>query len=304
MMQTFLCLIGLSFAMQAGAAQRILCFGDSNTIASAVKPEEKWPAVFQSISKGTEAINAGVSGRAIGQQTGAGNGLESIDEALKTAGKVDEVIILLGTNDARGALWQEGGGAEGAAKRLQKLINKIDLYQPDGAAPPKITVCVPPPVGSKILDKWDNLDFYRDANTRIEQLIPFYREIALANGAKFVDLYNAMKAEIDNVCSADGVHFKPAGYKRIGELIAAAYEDHDKPLPPTDVKVVEGKISWTASKSKDVLGYEIRDPEEDTTLTFSTTAEAKLPEGHGNAWVYARDVYGNKSKAGKPEAKE
>src|SRR5947209_10480698 len=87
------------------ATQRILCFGDSNTIADAVKADEKWPAVFQSIVKETETINASVNGRAIGQQTGAANGLESIDDALKQAGKVDEVILLLGTNDARGAPW-------------------------------------------------------------------------------------------------------------------------------------------------------------------------------------------------------
>lgn len=289
----------LVLALPAMAGQRVLCFGDSNTIADAVKAAEKWPAVFQAMVEGTETINAGVNGRAIGQQSGAGNGLESIDEALKSAGKVDEVIILLGTNDARGQLWREGGGAEGVAKRLQKLINRIELYQPDGLASPHVTLCVPPPVGSKILGKWDNADFYKDANVRIEQLIPHYREIALANGARYVDLYNAMKGEVDSVVREDGVHFTAAGYKRIGELIAAVYADHDKPQPATDVTVADGKIRWKASASKDVLGYEIRDPQEDTTLGFSATTEAKLPEGHTGAWVYTRDVFGNKSKAAK-----
>lgn len=281
---------------------RILCFGDSNTIAHNVPPAESWPSVLQSKVQGIETINAGVSSRAVGQQSGPTNGLQSIDETLKKAGKVDEVVILLGTNDARGALWREGGGADGVAKRMQKLINRIDLYQPDGDNPPKITLCVPPPVGSKILPAWNNDDFYKDANKRIEQLVPRYREIALANGAKFVDLYYAMKDKTDDLVIQDGVHFNTAGHKRIAELIAEAYADHDKPQPPTDVVIAADKISWKPSPSKDLLGYEIRDPEEDTTLAFSSKTQAKLPEGHTSAWVIARDAYGNKSKPAKPKA--
>jgi lysophospholipase L1-like esterase len=279
---------------------RILCFGDSNTAAENVPAADRWPAVLQSKVEGIETINAGVSGRAVGQQSGPANGLESIDDTLKQAGKVDEVILLLGTNDARGALWREGGGADGVAKRLQKLGNRIDLYQPNGDNSPKVTLCVPPPVGSKILAKWDNDDFYKDANTRIEQLIPHYREIALANGAKFVDLYSAMKGHVDDLLTDDGVHFNSAGHKRIAELIADVYADHDKPQPPSGVTINGDKISWKASPSKDVLGYEIRDPEEDTTLAFSSKTEAKLPEGHTSAWVIARDAYANKSKPAKP----
>ena len=90
------------------------------------------------------------------------------------------------------------------------------------------------------------------------------------------------------------------GQARIAKLIAAAFEDHDKPAPPSNVKVADGRVTWTASPDKNVLGYEVRDPEEDATLTFSTTTEAKLPEGHTNAWVYTRDTYGNRSKAAKP----
>jgi lysophospholipase L1-like esterase len=280
--------------------KRILCFGDSNTIADAMKPEDKWPAVFQSLVKDTETINAGVDGRAIGQQSGAGNGLESIDDTLTKAGKLDQVIIMLGTNDCQGRLWKDGGGAKGVMQRLQKLVTRIELYQPDGAAAPGITICLPPPAGSKILDRWDNPDMYQGLNDRVQELIPYYRQAALADEARYVDLFHPLKPIIDTICTPDGVHFLAPGYRKIGELIADVFQPHDKPAPPTGVKVGDGKLTWTPSTSKDILGYEIRDPEEDSTLTFSTAATANLPEGHITAWVYARDVFGNKSEAAKP----
>lgn len=289
-------------AFQASAAERILCFGDSNTKGDTVKPEEKWPAVLQSLVPNTETINAGVNGRTVGQNNGRVNGLGSIDAALKDAGHLDDVILMLGTNDTRMIYWKPGGGAAGVAKRLQKLVNQIELYQPNGDAPPHLTIVVPPPASprreGKPLDPADTSD---SRNAHMEELLPLYREIALANGAKFVDLYSAMKADdLPKITRTDGSHFTPEGYARIAKLIAAAFEDHDKPAPPTHVKVADGKISWTASPDKNTLGYEIRDAEEDTTLTYSTTTEAKLPEGHSSAWVYTRDTYGNRSKAAKP----
>src|SRR5688572_25463027 len=140
----YACASTLRAAEEKPGPRRILCFGDSNTVGHPMTPDKAWPAQAQSMLKGVELINAGVSGRTIGQEKDQLNGLESIDAALKRAGHVDEVIVMLGTNDTKGYNWNAGGGAAGVARRLNRLIDKVMLHQDEEGNPPQLTIVAPP----------------------------------------------------------------------------------------------------------------------------------------------------------------
>src|SRR5262249_9533489 len=60
--------------------KRILCYGDSNTAGANVPEDAKWPSVLKRNFPGSEVINAGMGGRAVSQQNGPYNALDTLDE--------------------------------------------------------------------------------------------------------------------------------------------------------------------------------------------------------------------------------
>lgn len=271
--------------------RRILCFGDSNTRGNVKAPEQAWPAMLQGMLKRAQVINAGVGGRTVGQEKGLLNGLESLDAALKQAGRVDEVIVMLGTNDTKGYNWTAGGGAQGVAKRMTRLIDKLLLHHDEEGQPPKITIVAPPPVGVKLAPWGDKPEMFRGSDERVAALVPLYRELALRNRARFVDLHSAMREDFPKLADADGVHFTAEGQKRIAELVAQVLLDRESPAAVKDVKLEGQNLSWTASASPDVVGYEVYDGR--TLLLTTVESRATLPEGHETMVVRARDGAGN-----------
>jgi lysophospholipase L1-like esterase len=249
----------------------------------------QWPAGLQALLNNPTPFAAKSA-------EGLSKALDMIDAALKAAGVVDEVILLFGTAEVRKADWQSAGELAGVSKLVEKLAYRVQMYQPDGKPPPQVTLVTPPPVGSKAGEA------YTGANERIADLAKSERETALSVGTKLVDVLSPMKGEIDTLVEADGVKLNAAGEKRVAELIAAVFADRAAPAPPTDVRIAGQKVMWTASPSKDVIGYEIHNVDDESTLlTTSVTTEATLPEGHDTCAVLARDAVGRVSEGAKPD---
>ena len=288
-----------AFAAHAPDAEdgprRILCFGDSNTAGHPLKREQAWPAHLQGLLKGTVAINAGVSSRTVGQEKGDQNALEAIDDTLKKSGRLDEVIVMLGTNDTKGYNWNAGGGAAGVARRLSRLIDKVMLHQDEEGRPPRLTVVTPPPMAARMAPWADKPDMFQGGNERAAALVPLYRELALRNRARFIDLHAAMQKEIDALADPDGIHFTADGQKRIAEIIAGVLNDRESPEPVAGVELQGRELTWKPSPSADVVGYEVYDGK---TFLFATAqTKVTLPEGHETKLIRARDAAGNVSSA-------
>jgi hypothetical protein len=200
---------------------------------------------------------------------------DGMDDALKAVGAVDEVILAVGAAD----VGKGTADVNGVWRLVEKVAYRVQMYQPDGKAPPQTTLCTPLPAGSKAA---------AEANDRIAELAKLEREVALSVGTRYVDLFNSMKGEIEE--------------KRVAELIATVFAEGQPPRPPTEVKVDGQKVTWSASPSKDVLGYEVHDVDDESTLlTTSVKTEATLPEGHDTCAVRARDVAGRVSEGAKPD---
>lgn len=182
-------------------------------------------------------------------------GLEGIDEWLKAAGDVDEVVLCVWAADA-------SGDAEAVRRAVEKLVYRVVLYQVGNRPAPRVTLVVPP---------------------GLAKVAAVYQEVALGLDTRFVNAADAKAEEL------------PA-------KVAGVFAAGEAPEPPSEVKVaaVEGtgaKVTWVASPTKSVIGYEVHDAEEEgTMLTTTITTEATLPEGHDACLVRARDGAGRVSK--------
>ncbi len=302
------------------AAKRILCFGDSNTEALNVQPNQAWPEVLEQIMPGVVTLNAGADSRTVGQEEGQRNGLESIEPALQAAGVADEVIVMLGTNDMKGSLWQAGGGANGVAKRLVDLVGKIKAYRSDGRPAPRITLVAPPPVHpGKLAERFRTPEMFLGANSRVRALIVRYQAIALAHNLRFVNLPVAIANEIEDIVTEDGVHFNAQGHRRIAETIAGVIGDSRPPAPPANVTAINyalldldgttahvtTRVEWEKSPSEDVIGYRIHLGADGPLIAVTGRTIVALPGNFQGLVIVARDAAGNDSPpAAQPETEE
>lgn len=304
--------LGAVVVSAAGAAEpatkRILCFGDDNTLAPQVAAADRWPNRLQALLGNVEVINASAEGRTVGQGAGELNGLEQIEGVLKAAGSVDEVVIMLGTIDVQGHLWQEGSGPDGFGARLERLMATIQAYRPGGAAPPAITLITPPPVGTKLEDRYNTQTMYIGANQRIATLLPRYHILTIAHRTKVVNVFAALIQDIDKLVTADGVHLNAEGEKRVAQAVAEVLKDTQVPGPPKDVVLaVETRFSldatkswdttlmaWAPSPAADVIGYEIVN-QQGALVAMANSNSAQVAGRWANLSVRARDAAGNLS---------
>jgi lysophospholipase L1-like esterase len=302
--------VGAAVASAANAAEpaakRILCFGDDNTLAPQVAPADRWPNRLQALLGNVEVINSSAEGRTVGQGTGELNGLEQVEAALKAAAPVDEVIVMLGTIDVQAHLWQEGGGPDGFGARLERLMAKIQGYRPGGAAPPSLTLVTPPPIGSKLEDRYNTQTMYMGANQRIATLLPRYHILTIAHRTRVVNVFATLLQDIDKLVTADGVHLNAEGQKRVAQAVADVLKDTQAPGPPKDVVLaVETRFSldatkswdttlmaWAPSPSEDVIGYEILN-QRGALIAMANSNSAQVNGRWANLSVRARDAAGN-----------
>lgn len=193
----------------------ILAIGDSNGAS-----EEGWVHQLQQLRPRDTIINKSVSGNTIGfdnlDQEGL-NTLKNIDryleEAMQAAGgrAIDDILIALGTNDSK-AVFDERSGEVPA--NLQQLIRHIRAHPLGGQRPPHITIVTPPPYGPDSLLQAK----YVGGDARVQALVPLFKDVADAEGCRFVDIYHPLKPRFREL-SPDGVHLVAEGQRLIAERI-------------------------------------------------------------------------------------
>ncbi len=203
----------------------LLCFGDSNTYGtppthSLTEPhrrfdaETRWPRLaLRHLGPGWDLVEQGLPGRtAQFSDTVMGdhmNGVAALKVALESAGPIDALTIMLGTNDVKAAY---AVPPEQVAAGIAGLLC-IALSQPmqDRHGGFKVLVICPTPVEEAGCLR----AIFWGGRARALALPPLYRGLTEAFGVGFLDA-GAHVA----VSPIDGVHLDEAGHAVLGRAVA------------------------------------------------------------------------------------
>jgi lysophospholipase L1-like esterase len=213
------------------AAQRILCFGDSNTWGFIPVPhgspttryprEHRWPHVMATaVGPHVEVIEEGLNGRttdaddpALAQVAGAGaNGAAYLPVALASHLPLDLVIIMLGTNDVKPHLGRAAPRIAWGAKKLLDYVRTLDGGVGTTYPNPKVLLICPPPLGH--LSAYFE-EMFAGGHAKNALMPALYEAIARAAGVEFLDAGAHIATD-----GVDGVHFSLETQRKLGLTVA------------------------------------------------------------------------------------
>ena len=201
--------------------QVILTLGDSNGAA-----KHGWVNQLASLRPSDSIYNKSISGNTIGFNNLDNpklNTLENLDRYLhdvdQKAGKIDYVIIMLGTNDSKAVF---DGRQHEVMNNLATLVQRVKAFEYTNTTDPKIVVLSPPPYGpDSLLAKK-----YKGGAARVKWLASQYSGTCRSLGAAFIDIHSHLEnLFMDH--SKDGVHLDAAGQMLIAEKINEYLEGRD-----------------------------------------------------------------------------
>ncbi|MEP6668310.1 MAG: GDSL-type esterase/lipase family protein [Chthoniobacter sp.] len=181
---------------------RVACVGDSITqgVGTQHPEEDSYPARLQTLlGKDWVVHNFGVGGRTLLRKA------DPFDYGGALQFAPDVVIIALGTNDSKTAIW---GAHQG--EFTDDYVAMIRAFQ---ALPnhPQVWACLPPPA---FPGNWGiTEDVLRDG------VLPGVKKAAQITGIPWIDLHAPLLG--NHSWFPDTVHPNEAGAKRIAELVAA-----------------------------------------------------------------------------------
>ena len=201
--------------------QVILALGDSNGAA-----KHGWVNQLASLRPSDSIYNKSISGNTIGFNNLGNsklNTLANLDRYLqevdRKAGKIDHVIVMLGTNDSKAVF---DGRQQEVMKNLETLVQRVKAFEYGNANAPKIVVLSPPPYGpdSLLAEK------YKGGAARVKWLASQYSGTCSSLGAAFIDIHSHLEnLFMDH--SKDGVHLDAAGQVLIAEKVNEYLEGRD-----------------------------------------------------------------------------
>ncbi len=204
----------------------IVCFGDSNThgydaaTGGRFAADVRWPGVLQAIL-GEEYLvrEEGLSGRTcvFDDPLFEGlSGLEAIGPVLLTHEPVDQLIIMLGTNDTKQRFSATAPNiAKGLERLLTKAKNRTDAWK-DGE--PRILVICPPPIGAGYRTSSCGEEMGDGCDVKSLALPDLYEDIAKRLGCDFLDA-GAVPGIVMN--DLDFMHLTAASHRKLAEAVAA-----------------------------------------------------------------------------------
>jgi len=201
--------------------KNILCFGDSNTWGADPKGgprfdrNTRWPCVLQNeLGAGYHIIEEGLPGRTTAWEDpleGYKNGLEQLTPILHSHKLIDQLIIMLGTNDLKNRFSVSAMDVSWAIRRLIKCArNNAEVFVNDT---PNILVICPPPFADM-----SHLDFkhiFIGGEEKSHQLATEYQKIC---GEMSVSFLNA--GDVIQSSKVDGIHLDPSEHIKLGKAVA------------------------------------------------------------------------------------
>ena len=205
---------------------RILCYGDSNTWGYATVPRpdgrysdtERWPRVLgAALGPEWTVIEEGLNGRTtVHADPIEGmwlDGSSTFTAILRSHMPLDVVAIMLGTNDLKAKFGVGPYDIAGGVGVLLKQLQRAEAGRSAGV--PKAVVICPPP----ILNAFGAFEFFGEmfagGHVKSLRLAPFYKQIALENGAIFLDAGPLISSS-----PFDGIHLDPEAQAVLGKAVA------------------------------------------------------------------------------------
>ncbi|MFH0757990.1 MAG: GDSL-type esterase/lipase family protein [Bacteroidota bacterium] len=211
-------------ALEQVESRRILVIGDSNGAAA-----DSWVEHLRSIRFGDRILNTSVAGNTIGFDNLGNPGLNTrrntgryLKMAEDSLGGVDEIIIMLGTNDCKKVFADSLDRVPGNLRELIREIRDTDLARRDE---PDIFVVSPPPAGRDEV----MLEKYHGSSNRVARLQAGFKEVARSEGCSFVDCYSTLFPNWD-AYTKDGIHLVSEGQLIVAEGVAQAISG--QPIEP------------------------------------------------------------------------
>lgn len=198
------------------AKRSILVIGDS------LGTREGWVYQFQELRGGGPLVNTALSGNTIGFDYGGStdrNTLENLTSYLRRGyaemGRIDEIIILLGTNDCKAEFADRHDRI--AANLVELLARANAFFSERGQPAPRFVLATPPSFGPD--DKVS--PHFRGGRPCVADYAERLGRLAAERGYCFVDLQRDPGDGIQEF-SEDGIHFSRPGYVAIAEAIRRA----------------------------------------------------------------------------------
>lgn len=201
--------------------KKILCYGDSNTWgqqpdrAGRYDASVRWTGVAQNLlGDGYEIIEEGLGGRTVNLEVPdrvGRNGKPYFVPCLISQGKLDTVVIMLGTNDLKKLFTAT---AESIKEGLSGLVD--DVYANTDGPAPKILLISPIHIESTAPRFWEfYTDYYNEkSDTESRKLADALQSLCSARSLEFLDAAKFAKA------GEDGIHLDLESCKTLGEAVA------------------------------------------------------------------------------------
>lgn len=200
--------------------QRILVFGDSNSILSEGS-NGPWPKLLEDKDPLRYNIfNESCDGRTTRYDIGGRNGVSVISKKLAENAPLDYVLIMLGTNDVKRKY-----GPPSAAEIVDGMRNIIDLVETHGYGARPILL-TPPPLGSEIIGELAN------AKHRISPVVDEYRLLVVNRNIRLIDVFSIL--EINTDFENDMVHLNAFGRQKIAEAVLSELQGENTYNEQTD----------------------------------------------------------------------
>ncbi|MGJ8653862.1 MAG: SGNH/GDSL hydrolase family protein [Opitutaceae bacterium] len=201
--------------------KNILCFGDSNTWGCdpAGGPRfdrnTRWPCILQrELGEGYHVIEEGLGGRTTvfdDPLEGPRNGLEHLVPILQSHKPLDQVIIMLGTNDLKNRFSASAMDVSWGIRRLIEATRaQADCFV---NGEPNILIICPPPFAD--MSQLDFREILIGGEEKSHQLATHYRAIC---DEQKVPMLNA--GDVIQSSPTDGIHLDATEHTKLGKAVA------------------------------------------------------------------------------------
>lgn len=204
--------------------QNILCFGDSNTYGHnpvdslRLKKMERWPGILSDLlGDGYQVIEEGCNGRTtiyVDPQEPWKCGRSYLEACLNTHKPIDQIIMMLGTNDMKE---QFHATAQDIARGAGELIDLMKSFTLEKQGfQPKILLIAPPEIKEGISEMFFGHSFSERSVEESKHIGACYKEIAEEKACDFLDA-----AQIVVASEEDHLHLMPVEHRKLAQAIAA-----------------------------------------------------------------------------------
>jgi lysophospholipase L1-like esterase len=194
-------------------ALKILAIGDSNGALP-----DGWVTQLKKIRINDTILNISISGNTIGFVNNGRKSLNTLaniddymDKAYARLGKIDMVIMMIGTNDCKSVFKDSLAVVPG---NMKKLIDEIKLKAGVHKAKPLIFIVSPPPFGPDELVG----EKYAGGLERVAHMNDMLATVASEEKIQYIDSFHIL-LPVFKTLSVDGVHLNCDGQMMIARII-------------------------------------------------------------------------------------